>query len=70
MTLRNLLEGTIDNEAFKIYQETHKSKEEYLEINLSKEQALAYLSETLLDTPAKFTSDMYSINHVKLLTAK
>lgn len=67
MTLRNILEETINNESFKIYQETIKSKEDYLEINLSKEQALAYLSDSILDTPAKFTSGWYSINHVQLL---
>lgn len=67
MTLRTLLEETINNEAFKIYQEVTSSKEEYLELNLSKEQALAFLSNELLDTPAKFTSNLYTINYVQLL---
>lgn len=70
MTLRTILEGTIENESFKIYQERNKSKEEYLEINLSKDQALLYLSDTMLDTPAKFTSDFYSINHIQLLEVR
>ena len=66
-TLRDLLEGTIENEAFKIYQAKSRIREEYLVINLSKEQGLLYLSDELLNTPARFTSDMYAINHVELL---
>ena len=66
-TLRTILEGTIDNEPFKIYQEKNKSVNEWLELNLSKEQALAFLSNEILDTPARFDSDMYSINHIVLL---
>lgn len=69
-TLREILNGTIENEAFKIYQSKPCKKEEFLELDLSKEQALAYLSDELLNTKARFTSDMYAINHVELLIGK
>ena len=66
-TLRDLLEGTIEDEAFKIYQPKPCKKEEYLELDMSKEQALSFLSETLLNTPARFTNGYYGINYVELL---
>lgn len=69
-TLRDLLEGTIENEPFKIYQLKSRSRYEYLNIDLSKDQALLYLSDEFLDTPAKFTDGYYGINYVQLLELK
>lgn len=76
-TVREILNSTKENKGFKIYlmQKKPKRKEDYLELNMSKEQALLYLSDTMLDSDARYVSsvtksgqpyDMYDIVHVQV----